>query len=60
MSTKVKVERSTARLLENLMHRYSTKSMDETLRVLIRRAENIPDSMFGAHPEMKPFERTRP
>jgi len=31
--------------------------MDETIRKLIDKAENIPDSLFGAHPRMKPFSR---
>jgi len=56
MSTTVEVKRNTAKILEELKRKYGTKSMDETLRKLINKAENIPDTMFGAHPEMKPFK----
>lgn len=56
-TTTVEVKRNTARMLEQLKKKYHSKSMDETLRRLISRAENIPDSMFGSHPRMKPFTR---
>lgn len=56
-TTTVEVKRSTARMLEELKKKYRSKSVDETLRRLISRAENIPDSKFGAHPKMKPFRR---
>ena len=55
MSTTVEVKKNTARVLEELKRKYRARSMDETLKRLIRKAENIPDSMFGSHPEMKPF-----
>ena len=55
MSTTVEVKRNTARVLEELKKKYRAKSMDETVRRLIDKAENIPDTMFGAHPKMKPF-----
>lgn len=56
MSTTVEVKRNTAKVLEELKRKYGARSMDETLRRLINKAENIPDSMFGAHPKMKPFK----
>jgi len=31
------------------------KSLDEAIKVLIRRVRNVPESRFGAHPEMKSF-----
>ncbi len=55
MSTTVEVKRTTAKLLEELKQRYRAKSVDETIRKLIDKAEDIPDSMFGAHPKMKSF-----
>ena len=55
MSTTVEVKKNTAKVLEELKRKYGAKSIDETLRRLINKAENIPDSMFGAHPSMKPF-----
>ena len=57
MSTTVGVKKNTVRILKELKQRYKAKSLDETLRKLIRKAEKIPDSMFGAHPQMKPFTR---
>ena len=57
MSTTVEVKRMTAKLLAELKRKYEAKSVDETIRRLISKAEKIPDSMFGAHPKMKPFSR---
>lgn len=58
MSTTVEVKRNTAKVLEELKRKYGARSMDETLRRLISKAENIPDSMLGAHPGMRPFKRS--
>jgi hypothetical protein len=55
-TTTVEVKRNTARVLEELKKKYRAKSMDETVRRLIDKAENIPETMFGAHPRMKPFD----
>ncbi len=55
MSTTVRVKKNTSRLLEELKRKYAAKSVDETVRKLISKAERIPDSMLGAHPKMKPF-----
>lgn len=55
MSTTVEVKRNTAKILEELKKRYHAKSMDETLRHLINKAENIPETMFGVHPKMAAF-----
>lgn len=56
MSTTVELKRNTAKTLEELKKKYGAKSMDETVKRLIRKAEGLPDSMFGAHPEMKGFK----
>lgn len=55
VSTTIEVKRGTAKILEELKRKYQARSMDETLRKLISKAEKVPDSMFGSHPEMKPF-----
>ena len=55
MSTTVEIKKNTARVLEELKKKYGAKSIDETVKRLISKAENIPDSMFGSHPEMKSF-----
>lgn len=57
MSTTVEVKRNTARVLEELKKKYGAKSIDETVKRLMSKAENIPDSRFGSHPEMKAFKR---
>ncbi len=56
MSTTVEVKKNTARMLEELKKKYGARSMDETVKRLISKAENIQDSMFGSHPEMKAFK----
>ena len=58
MSTTVEVKRTTAKLLEEIKQKYKTKSADETIRKLIDKAENVPESMFGAHPKMKRFTKS--
>jgi hypothetical protein len=58
MSTTVEVKRTTAKLLEEMKQKYKAKSADETIRKLIDKAENVPESMFGAHPRMKRFTRS--
>lgn len=57
MSTTVEVKRNTARVLEELKKKYGAKSIDDTVKRLISKAESIPDSRFGSHPEMKAFRR---
>jgi len=57
-TTTVEVKRSTAKLLDEMKRKYNAKSADETIRKLIDKAENIPDSMFGAHKKLKPFKRS--
>lgn len=57
-TTTLEVKRNTAKLLEDLKHKYAAKSADETIRKLIQRAENVPDSMFGAHPNMNRFNES--
>ena len=58
MSTTVEVKRTTAKLLEEMKQKYKTRSADETIRKLIHKAENVPESMFGAHPKMKRFAKS--
>jgi hypothetical protein len=56
-TTTVELKRATARKLEDLKKKYGAKSIDETVKRLISKAENVPESMFGAHPGMNPFTR---
>jgi hypothetical protein len=56
-TTTVELKRNTAKMLEDLKKKYGAKSIDETVKPLISKAEDISESMFGAHPELKPFVR---
>ena len=56
-TTTVEVKQTTAKLLDEIKQKYKTKSYDETIRKLIDKAENVSDSMFGAHPKMKSFTK---
>ena len=58
MSTTVEVKRNTAKLLQEIKQKYKAKSLDEAIRKLIEKAENLPETMFGAHPKMKSFTRS--
>ncbi|MGI0081664.1 MAG: hypothetical protein ACRECH_18845 [Nitrososphaerales archaeon] len=58
MSTTVEVKRNTAKLLEEIKQKYKAKSLDEAIRKLIEKAENVPETMFGAHPKMESFTRS--
>jgi hypothetical protein len=57
MSTTVELKKTTAKVLEDLKRKYRARSMDETVMKLIGKAENIPESMFGAHPRMGTFTK---
>jgi len=53
--TTVEVKKTTLQALEELRDELGAKSLDETIRAVIRKARNVPESRFGAHPEMRPF-----
>jgi len=53
--TTVEVKKTTLQALEELRSELGVKSLDEAIKVLIRRVRNVPESRFGAHPEMKSF-----
>jgi len=53
--TTVEVRKTTLQALEELRSELGVKSLDEAIKVLIRKVRNVPESRFGAHPEMKPF-----
>lgn len=55
MSTTVELKKNTAKRLEELKRKYGARSIDETVKRLISKAENVPDSMFGSHPHMRAF-----
>ena len=53
--TTVEVRKTTLQALEELRDELGAKSLDETIKVIVRKVRNVPESRFGAHPEMKPF-----
>jgi hypothetical protein len=53
--TTVEVKKTTLQALEELRDELGAKSLDETIKVIIRKVRNVPESRFGTHPEMKPF-----
>jgi len=42
-------------MLEELKRKFKARSIDETIRKLILRVQGVPESKFGAHPQMKSF-----
>lgn len=48
MTTTIAVKESTAEKLKRIMKEKETKSLDQTINLLIESAEGIPPSMFGA------------
>lgn len=53
--TTVEVKRTTLQALEGLKVELGARSLDETIRALIRQVKKVPKSKFGAHPEMESF-----
>jgi len=53
--TTVEVKKTTLQALEDLRSELGVKSLDETIKVLIRKVKDVPKSRFGAHLEMKTF-----
>ncbi len=56
-TTTIQVEKSTVAILEKIKRKYGVKSYDKAIRKMASKEVRIPKSMFGAHPEMKPFKR---
>ena len=55
MVTTIQIHEKTLNMLKHLQSVFGTKTHEQTIQHLIKKKEGIPDSMFGAHPEMKPF-----
>jgi hypothetical protein len=53
--TTVEVRKTTLQALEEMRDKLGAKSLDETIKAIVRKVRNVPESRFGAHPEMKPF-----
>jgi hypothetical protein len=48
MTTTIAVKESTVERLKRIMKERETKSLDQTINLLIESAEGVPSSMFGA------------
>ena len=57
MVTSIMVNESTLQVLRELKARFHARSYDETLMKLVTETTNVPESKFGARPQMKPFTR---
>ncbi len=55
MATTIQVEEKTLRTLRQLKGRLGAKTYDELIRKLLAKKSDIPDSMFGTHPDMPSF-----
>lgn len=55
MPTTIQVEEKTLRLLRRIKEKSGSKTYDEAINKLISKKTDIPRSMFGVHPEMRPF-----
>ncbi len=58
-ATTIQVEKTTVQLLNRLKEKMGFRSYDKVIRELAEKEEQIPESRFGAHPDMKPFQRDR-
>lgn len=55
MTTTVAVDERTHQRLGRLKERWGLSSYDEVLRRLLDDVEDVPDSMFGSAPDLKPL-----
>lgn len=55
--TTVQVDEKTLQMLNKLKKEIGARSHDEVIRTLISERKNIPRSMFGSNPRLKPFSR---
>ena len=55
--TTIQVEKSTVTILNKVKKKYGVKSYDKAIKKMASKEVKIPKSMFGAHPELKPFRR---
>lgn len=55
MSTTIQTSKKTAQLLKELMKKTGARSYDEVIATLAKEKLNVPKSMFGSNPKLKPF-----
>ena len=55
--TTVQVDEKTLQILNDLKKELGARSHDEVIKRLISERKNIPRSMFGSNPRLKPFSQ---
>jgi len=55
METTIAVRDSTLQILASLKEKLKMKSIDETIVLMIEKAENLPKSRFGSNRKLKTF-----
>ena len=55
MSTTIQTSKKTAQLLRDLMKKTGAKSYDELIFAMAREKLDIPKSLFGSNPKLRPF-----
>ncbi len=55
--TTIQVKRPTLSLLGKVKRKYGVDSYDKAILEMAKKEVKVPKSMFGAHPELKPFKR---
>ena len=59
MQTTIPLEKETVQVLEKLKSKYNVSSYDKLIKGMVEKEMNVPKSLFGAHPKMKPFKRDK-
>ncbi|MFA5771928.1 MAG: hypothetical protein WC974_04265 [Thermoplasmata archaeon] len=57
MTTTIQIDDTTHQILREIKEKSKAKSYDEVIKNIVSGMANIPESMFGAHPDMKKFSR---
>ncbi|MBI2346053.1 MAG: hypothetical protein HYV03_04055 [Deltaproteobacteria bacterium] len=57
MATTIQLGEKTLRLLKRLKVELKLRSYEAVIKHLVSEKEQIPDSLFGANPDLKPYNR---
>lgn len=57
MATTIQLSEKTLKLLKRLKGTMQVKSYDAVIQKLVSEKEPIPTSLFGANPDLKPYNR---
>lgn len=56
-NTTIQVNKKTVSVLNRIKEKYGLSSYDKAIQRMVKKEVKIPKSMFGAHPDLKPFKR---